>query len=203
MCGRYYFDDETSTGILKIIREMKQQSKDMIIKTGEIYPTQEVPILVADKKEITPQILTWGLKGFGKNKLIINARSESVFDKRMFRESIIKRRCIIPANGFYEWNQLGNKKKYYFTDKDADTIYMAGLYDNQEEKNRFVILTTKANKSMHDIHDRMPFILRKEQIDTWFFAENRTHSLLNEIPIELQRKEMQKEYEQISFDFLE
>lgn len=206
MCGRYYIDDETSLEIKRILNDIDKRFQRKEIKTGEIYPTNMAPILVANKSAIEPTILKWGAAGFDKNRQIINARSESVHEKRMFRESIIYRRCIVPANGFYEWNRLGNKTKYYFTDMNCDTIYMAGIYDNYQGMDSFIILTTSANDSMREIHDRMPLILYKEQVESWLFDEKQTDNLLRLTPPYLHREELSKaankEFEQLTFDFL-
>lgn len=204
MCGRYYIDEETSIEIKKIVQDIQNQKSKSTMKTGEIYPSENVPILVGKSDDMVPKVITWGAPGFNKGSRIINARSETVFDKKMFKDSIIHRRCIIPANGFYEWNRLGDKKKYYFTDLDNDTIYMAGIYNRFEDMDCFMILTTNANSCMSDIHNRMPLILKKEQTKDWLMDEGQTKHFLNMIPYNLRReasKELkQNEYEQMTFD---
>lgn len=206
MCGRYYIAEETSSEIQKIIQRIQSQLDAPSMKTGEIYPSENVPILIAKKGGIVPKIMSWGMPGFHKGSRIINARSETVYEKNMFKDSIIHRRCVIPANGFYEWNQLGSKKKYYFTDSAQDTIYMAGIYNKYQDKECFVILTTNANSCMSDIHNRMPLILKKEQIGDWIMKEELTKDFLNLIPDDLKREEVRdegkEEFEQMTFDFL-
>ena len=175
------------------------------MKTGEIYPSESVPVLVVRDGEVVPEIITWGAPGFSKGSRIINARSETACEKKMFCDSILHRRCIIPANGFFEWNRLGDKKKYYFKDDSEDTIYMAGIYDRYEDTDCFIILTTNANDSMKDIHDRMPLILEREQIMDWLLDDRSTKAFLRRIPRELKREEIKEEkkneYQQLTFDW--
>lgn len=205
MCGRYYIDDETSVEIKKIIQNISKHMSETHMKMGEIYPSQEAPILVAKKDEIVPRVITWGASGYDKGSRIINARSETVFEKRMFQDSIKKRRCIIPANGFYEWNQVGKKKKYYFTDYDADTIYMAGIYNQFQGIESFIILTTSANAGMKEIHNRMPILLQKDEMQEWILDTTKTQYFLKKVPKELNQKLMMEtnlEYEQLTMDLL-
>ncbi|WP_097014802.1 SOS response-associated peptidase [Anaerocolumna aminovalerica] len=196
MCGRYYIDDETSKEIEKILQNINKKNSGKSYKTGEIFPTETVPILVAQKDDMVPDLLTWGFPNSKSKGVIINARSETAFDKNMFQESLISRRCIIPANGFYEWNK--NKEKIYFTQPDSDIIYMAGVYNVFNEESRFVILTTNANDSILDVHDRMPLILQREELHSWLFDNNRTQDFLKQVPTILERK---SEYQQITLEF--
>ena len=83
----------------------------------------------------------------------------------MFRESFLHRRCVVPAAGFYEWNRAGEKA--VFEPENKETLYFAGVYRMEKGVPRFVILTTQANESMVKIHDRMPLIIKEEQIEEW------------------------------------
>jgi putative SOS response-associated peptidase YedK len=97
-------------------------------------------------------------------------------EKRMFRESVEKRRLVVPASGFYEWNE--NKDKYFFKAQDGKIMLFAGFHDNE----RFVILTTAANETVQDVHKRMPLILEKEEIEEWVFDEKATRHFLRKKP---------------------
>lgn len=89
--------------------------------------------------------------------MVINARAESVFAKKMFANSAASKRCIIPASGFYEWD--ASKNKFHFKDGQKGRIlYMAGIYHMEENVNKFVIITTAAK----DILDAVPPLLNKE-----------------------------------------
>lgn len=186
MCGRYYVDDETSREIKKIVEELDKKLGNTKAKTGEIFPTNDAAILVAKDNKIEPDILKWGFPNFKNKGVIINARSETAFEKPMFRTSLTSRRCIIPANGFYEWN--ADKNKIYFTPQSEKVMYMAGIYNLYENEARFVILTTAANTSIEDVHDRMPLLLTENQIEQWIFDDMRTSAILKQTPYMLNRK---------------
>lgn len=102
--------------------------------------------------------------GFIGKELLINARSESVLEKRIFQESVRHRRCVIPAKGFYEWNV--KKEKYQFERLDQEAVlFMAGCFQRFQEQEWFVILTTQANASVSPVHHRMPLVLEKNEIE--------------------------------------
>lgn len=186
MCGRYYIDDDTAKEIEKIVAELDKKYSNKSYKTGEIFPTNDVPILVAKGKNIEPEVVKWGFPNFKGNGVIINARSESAFEKKTFRESLVSRRCIIPASGFFEWNS--SKDKIYFMPKEEHIMYMAGIYNVYNNEARFVILTTEANSSIEDIHNRMPLLLHSNQLDQWVFDDMRTSAILKQTPYLLSRK---------------
>ncbi|QHQ61920.1 SOS response-associated peptidase [Anaerocolumna sedimenticola] len=185
MCGRYYVDDETSREIRKILEQLDAKYENNKRKSGEIFPTDTAPILAAYGKNIEPELSVWGFPNYYKKGVLINARAESVLDKKTFRESVFSRRCVIPSSGFYEWDR--NKKKFLFKREESETLYMAGLYNFFNEECRFVILTTQANQSMNDIHDRMPVVLEKEEIEQWIMDNNSTSRILNQVPPVLAR----------------
>ena len=137
-----------------------------------------------------------GFRQFTGSGLIINARAESVIDKPMFRDSILQRRCVIPASWFYEWNR--QKEKITFKREDSSVLFMAGVYQKHEEGNRFVILTTDANESMRPVHDRMPVILEEQELKDWIYDFEFMREALRRVPRKLCREQ---EYEQQSFLF--
>jgi putative SOS response-associated peptidase YedK len=191
MCGRYYVDDETSREIRKILEQLDNSSlSSSTYKKGEIFPTEKVPVITGDNNNIKPDVYKWGYPGFNNKGVLINARSETVTEKRTFRDSILNRRCIIPANGFYEWDK--DKNKYYFQRNEFDIIYLAGFYQNINNENHFMILTTAANDSMSDIHHRMPLILEQREIDDWIFDNQSIEFILNKISPALVREKTNK-----------
>jgi putative SOS response-associated peptidase YedK len=187
MCGRYYVDDETSREIRKILEQIDAKYVGSKRKSGEIFPTDQAPILAAYNKEIEPELSTWGFPNFNNKGVLINARAETAIEKRTFRESILSRRCVIPSTGFFEWNS--NKKKYLFKRKDEEILYMAGIYSFFKEEYRFVILTTAANESMEEIHDRMPVVLKGDEVEKWILDNNSTSRILHQVPPLLIRTE--------------
>ena len=98
----------------------------------------------------------------------------------MFRESVEKRRIVIPASWFYEWNQ--NKEKNIFYRKDQPTLFMAGFYNVYGNEEYFVILTTQANESVKPVHDRMPLVLEREEIVSWLSEPDKIQAFLHKIP---------------------
>ena len=124
--------------------------------------------------------MTWGLpsqsspaKESGKN--LINARSETIDTKPSFREAFHFRRCLVLADGFYEWKTIGRKKQpYYFSPKAGGMFAMAGIWSNSQPQNsnrqrdaRFCVLTTSSSQILRGIHSRMPVILDPRTYDDW------------------------------------
>ena len=137
----------------------------------EVFPSQQVPAIIIHDSKIRLGFLTWGLipsrakekKGTGH----INARMETLDQKLSFRESFQKRRCLIIAEGFYEWKadpEKGNRKtRYYFQLPSREPFAFAGLWDTwQKEYLGCTIITRDAVGEVRDIHDRMPCVLRPE-----------------------------------------
>jgi putative SOS response-associated peptidase YedK len=146
-----------------------------------ICPTDTIDVVVrgGDDRALVP--MRWGLiPGWWKKPLkemrlaTFNARSESIAEKPTFRDSFQKRRCLIPASGYYEWLPTPNgKQPFYFTRRDGQVITFAGVQDDwvdPESKERIrscSIVITNANKVASDIHDRMPIILDPKDFEQW------------------------------------
>lgn len=184
MCSRYYIDRE----VYKAIGRADLQKRE-----GDICPSCSGPVLTAKGGEIQAREMTWGFPQYQKNGLIINARAETVREKNMFRDSVLHRRCIIPARHFYEWDKDKNKAVFYR--KDAPVLYMAGFYSWFSQGQRFVILTVEANDSVRQVHSRMPLILEQTEIEPWILDEGFLDAALHKIPAQLDRFQ---EYEQLS-----
>ena len=180
MCGRYNFSAEESREISKIIEEVQRKYGASSIKTGEIYPTNQVAVLVQEQNELQPQPVIWGFPNFrSKSGVIINARSETAEEKRTLAESLKVRRCVVPTSGFYEWTQDKDKTKYLFHCSGGGVLYLAGLYNDYGDERRMVILTTAANKSVSDIHNRMPVVLSENELSDWVGNPNRALEILH------------------------
>jgi putative SOS response-associated peptidase YedK len=121
--------------------------------------------------------LRWGLiPSWAKDPKIgvqcINARAETISEKPSFREALQKRRCLIPADGFWEWETIGKKKiPWMFTRPDGEELCMAGLWEawNSPEGilETFTIITTSPNELVKSVHDRMPVILSEDEGEVW------------------------------------
>jgi putative SOS response-associated peptidase YedK len=191
MCGRYNFTVEQNDEILEILEKLNAKFHNAAVKTGDIYPTNQAPILALDQEEISPTISAWGFPKFNEKGVMINARSETAFEKKTFRDSLLNRRCIIPSTGFYEWDS--EKRKFLFRMEGTKVLYMAGLYTRYGEELRFVILTTEANASMKEIHTRMPLVIPKQEVSAWIKDAKATGDYLKRVPPMLVREVVKEE----------
>jgi putative SOS response-associated peptidase YedK len=195
MCGRYVvFSEKDIEEINQIIREVSERFGKDSVKTGEIYPTNQAPVFVAEKGTLQTTLMTWGLPQYNRSGVIINARAETAHEKRTFKTALDLRRCVIPSTGFYEWTHNADKKakeKFLFNLSDGPMLYMAGLYNLvPNELPRYVVLTTEANDSMKEIHNRMPVILKPNEIDEWINNPSATMEILHRTPPELVKEKV-------------
>lgn len=194
MCGRYYVDDDTARAIERLVEQIdtklaRQQGK------RDIMPSQMATIIRAGQLGTELTTMNWGFPAVTGSGLVINGRVESVNEKPMFRQNIISRRCIIPAAGFYEWNE--EREKFTFDMPDTPVIYLAGIWNSYQEQDRFVILTTQANASMKPVHDRMPLLLDESEIISWLYDKEVTTILRKTVTKQLRRT---CEHEQMKLD---
>lgn len=189
MCGRYYIDSDVEKEIFRIVQEIDENMK--MGRAGDIYPSQEAPVLYGKGEWLRGGGMRWGFQG-RDNRLLINARAETVMERPMFSDSVRQRRCVIPAKHFYEWNR--EKQKVTFGSGQKRTLFMAGFYREQEDGPHFIILTTAANDSVRPVHERMPLILGKEEIRSWIWEDSRLCGFLNKSSPLLERWQ---DYEQI------
>jgi len=174
MCGRFVLT--ASPDAIQTAFDLTSIPADMTPRFN-IAPTQPVAVIANDAPKAL-QFYRWGLiPSWAKDPKIgnqmINARSESAPEKPAFRAAFKRRRCLIPADGFYEWQKQGSDKIPLFIHlKDRELFAMAGLWEvwhsaEGEEIRTCTVLTTEANAFMEPIHNRMPVILRKEDYDFW------------------------------------
>ena len=174
MCGRY-----------TLVKKAEEVAKRFKVDVGQNYkprynaaPTQLLPVITSD----SPEGLSWFYWGlipsWSKNKSIstklINARAETLEEKASFRTALKKRRCLIPADGFYEWKPVSKKGKvpYRITLLNEELFAFAGLWEEYEDDegdivHTFTIVTTQANSTLQSIHERMPVILTRETEGLW------------------------------------
>lgn len=184
MCGRYTLEDGISNeAFSQICQTISDSMPGVRLPTGEITPSWSVPVLIAPG---TPALQSWGFPRSDGRGLIINARAETADTKPIFRQSLLHRRCAIPCTGFFEWDQ--NKRKYHFTLPEHKLFYLAGIYNLFSGQAHFVILTTQANPSMADIHDRMPIILDDNTVAQWLNDPEAALRILRQEPPFLTRK---------------
>ncbi|MCD8398673.1 MAG: SOS response-associated peptidase [Lachnospiraceae bacterium] len=191
MCSRYYIDDDTLDEVSGLL--MGRKSSGLKWTAGDVHPGETAPIIMRRNAGIWLDKMKWGFPQYSGKGLFINARAETALQKKTFSESVLHRRCVILARHFYEWD--ASKNKVTFLCESGSTLYMAGFYNLIEDEIRFMILTTQANPSVSPVHDRMPLILEKENIEDWICDGEQTQTFLQKIPVSLQRTQ---EYEQQS-----
>lgn len=160
MCGRYIYLDENNKEMkLRIDQLKKFFSEDELrnVSLHEVFPSQKTPVYTLCNDELIPKIMQFGYNRFNNKGLIINARCETVNEKPTFRSDFLKRRCIVIASSYFEWDS--SKKKHEFKKKDS-LLYMAAIC-NQEDQ--MAILTRKAQDNSAAIHERCPLILTYDQ----------------------------------------
>ena len=175
--------------------DKKYGEQGMSVKTGEIFPTDTAPVVSVVDGKPALSLMRWGFPKWDGKGVIINAKCETAGEKRMFAAALAHRRCVIPATGFIEWTSGEGKRKYVFNTENDPMLYMAGLYSDyvdmlkdEQLTERFVILTTNANDSISDVHNRMPVVLYKNEIVRWLKDFSYTHALLYRSTVQFVRK---------------
>jgi len=147
------------------------------------HPTQKLPIIKSYTNGRALEISEWGIipnwaKDKKKFKPLINARVETLVEKITFKKLIQTSRCLVIADGYYEWKQEGGSKiPYYFTRQDNEMMFFAGIY----EKNQFCIITKEAGSNVKDIHNREPLIINKNQLNNYLNVKKDGKEILNAV----------------------
>ncbi|AOV07208.1 hypothetical protein BI350_06410 [Sporosarcina ureilytica] len=175
MCGRFSMTSPIEQ--IQLAFELSNLSELNLTPRYNVAPSQQVFSIISDGENKRGGFLKWGLvPSWSKDSKIgykmINARSETVDTKPSFKNLLKRRRCLIVADGFYEWkNEDGKKQPFRIKMKDDRVFAFAGLWDrwqsNGETIQSCTIITTEANDVVSDIHDRMPVILPKEKQEIW------------------------------------
>lgn len=167
MCGRFFVPEDDSIEMIRSIVEYLEH-RNVKAKTGDVFPG-DIAAVVASNRLMQPQpfAMEWGYR-LSDGKRIINARSETAAQKAMFADGIRQRRCLIPAQHYYEWEKAdGRKVKYAIEPKDSDGFFLAGIYRLEAGKPVFTVLTRSAAEDIAFIHERMPVILPVEAATDW------------------------------------
>jgi putative SOS response-associated peptidase YedK len=179
MCGRYMIISSPEA-FRRLFGYLEQPN---FPPRYNVAPTQPIPVvrIVEGRRQFA--LVRWGLippwvKDPRKFTLLINARAESVNDKPAFRYPMRRRRCLVPADGFYEWKEEGGRKRpYCVRPKNGEPIAFAGLWEtwigpNGEELETAAIITTNANRDLAVLHERMPVIVPPDAFDFWLDCRN-------------------------------
>jgi putative SOS response-associated peptidase YedK len=188
MCGRFAQRSDPK----RLAKEFKIAEVPDVEARYNIAPTQDILSIRRAEDDREAVFLKWGLvpswaKDVSIGAKLINARSETVTEKPSFREAFKKRRCIIPADGFYEWQRTEERKQpFFFQMRDERPFGFAGLWESWqgvggEAIESCTILTTEANDVLRPVHDRMPVILHSNDYELWFDEDVRKQELLKDL----------------------
>ena len=177
MCGRYVVTNPVSKTKSLVKTAIKVEDKE----NYNAHPYQDLPVIKKYTNGNALENLKWGLvPSWSKKKEfkpLINARLETIDEKVSFKKLIQLTRCVVVADGFYEWKrEERNKIPYYFLREDKKIIYIAGIYENDQ----FCLVTEEASKNILEIHRRQPVILNEKDINRYLNIELNGSSFLKE-----------------------
>ena len=199
MCGRYYLDDEIHDD--RLAKQMKQ-AIDISTKicanmktSGEIRPTDIAPVIAPSRitRKMSAFPMQWGFNHPKRGMLVFNTRMETAPEKDLFVTSVDDRRCLIPASCYYEWKKIDRNKKerYAFYTENHEPLYLAGLYIRTSDEQRlpcFSILTQDAEKSIKEIHPRMPVIVPYSRAEEWLSPDTNFHDFIYNLFVPLEAR---------------
>jgi putative SOS response-associated peptidase YedK len=188
MCGRYDFSRKEFSDLR--IRWNLDEEFPLLKPRYNIAPNQDAPVIINAGGEKSVELLQWGLvplwakePAFGNR--MINARSEGLTEKASFRSLLERRRCLVPACGFYEWRKEGKEKvAMRFKLRSGEPFVFAGLWDFWRKPdgkflNTFTIVTTEPNDLLRPIHDRMPVMLNDDGALKWLSGDGKVSDALS------------------------
>jgi putative SOS response-associated peptidase YedK len=196
MCGRFVSSTPVSKLVEQfLVEEVKVEEHD---PSYNVAPATEILAVAAGSEGIRRLgTFKWGLvpswaKDPATGNRMINLRAETVSEKPSFRRMLAKHRCIIPADGFYEWKDMGKGRKkqpFYIRARDGSVLAFAGLWEAWKEKDASdddwlrtcTIITTKPNKLLEPIHDRMPVVLPPDIWEAWLDRSNEDADAMAEL----------------------
>ncbi len=184
MCGRYVSVSSTSILVDRFTIDEVRFPADANEPDYNVAPTVEQPIVAVSRGARVLDRVRWGLvpswaQDISIGSRQINARAESVATKAAYKRAFVKRRAIVPADGFYEWQKLEGKKQkqpWFVRRRDGEPLAFAGLWeiwhdpaigDDAPRLRTFTIITTEANELLQPIHERMPVVLPESEWSRW------------------------------------
>jgi len=192
MCGRYVVTKPVTKTTDLVKTTIKVEDKD----NYNAHPTQKLPVIKSYTNGKTLENYDWGLvPSWATDKKdfrpLINARLETLMEKVSFKKLIQTSRCLVVADGYYEWKRANKEKiPYYFTRSDNSLIFFAAIHQN----NQFCIITREATDKIKEIHHREPLILNKEQISNYLDIKKEGTNILKSIkPPELKFLKVSKD----------
>jgi putative SOS response-associated peptidase YedK len=179
MCGRYVVTKPVTKTVGLVKTTIKVEDKD----NYNAHPAQKLPVIKSYTNGKTLENCDWGLiPSWAADKKdfrpLINARLETLMEKVSFKNLIQTSRCLVVADGYYEWKRENKEKTpYYFTKSDSSLMFLAAIHQN----NQFCIITRKATDKVKEIHHREPLILNEEQISNYLDVKREGTNILKSI----------------------
>jgi putative SOS response-associated peptidase YedK len=190
MCGRYLLDEADQIAPRFHVEDWDEAE---LKPNYNVAPTQVMPVITKSKDgKAQIEMMRWGiprklfLNGKVVEKELINTKSEKAFD-RFWRKTVASQRCLVPANGFYEWKgPAGNKTPFFIHPKNEKLFAFAGIWDTWKSKDgheikTYSIMTTEPNAEMREIHNREPVMLYREDESSWLEPSNDNQSALERL----------------------
>ena len=179
MCGRYVITKPVSKTLDLVKTNIKVEDTDNF----NAHPSQKLPVIKSYTNGKALENLDWGLiPSWAKDKKdfkpLINARVETLVEKISFKKLIQTSRCLVVADGYYEWKRVEKEKvPYFFQREDNDLIFFAGIFQDK----KFCIITREASNEIKEIHSREPLIINKSQINNYLNIKKNGMEILNSI----------------------
>ncbi|MBQ1734371.1 MAG: SOS response-associated peptidase family protein [Lachnospiraceae bacterium] len=199
MCGRYEIYQEIKDEQLEVLIRQALRTSGKICANmkpaGEIRPTDIAPVIApsALNRRIGAFPMRWGFAHPTRGMLVFNTRMETAPEKDLFVSSIDERRCLIPASRYFEWKKVDAKRKvcYAIGALDRQPLYLAGLYIRTSDEHRlpcFSILTQEAEKSIRDVHPRMPVLVPFSRAEEWLSPDTDFHEFIYNLSVPVEAK---------------
>ena len=197
MCGRYSFgegkwDEDLAVTMAQAVRVAQKFGVKMKTE-GEIRPTDVAPVIApsARDRSLGAFPMQWGFTHPKRGMLVFNTRMETAQERGMLAGSIDDRRCLVPAECYYEWKKIDPKRKerYAFRAADGSPLFMAGLYIRTSDVRQlpcFTILTQDAQKAIRDLHPRMPVLVPWSRAAEWLSPDTDFLGMLHDLRVEVQ-----------------
>ena len=192
MCGRYKICKPVSKTVDLVKTNIKVEDTD----NYNAHPSQKLPIIKSYTNGKALELYEWGLvpgwsKKIEKFSPLINARKETLMEKVTFKNLIQTSRCLVLADGYYEWKREEKSKiPYYFTKEDDELMFFAAIHQN----NQFCIITREATENVSKIHHREPLVINQSQINNYLNVKKDAMEILNSIkPPKLKFHEISKD----------
>ena len=194
MCGRYKLEDKIDDERLEeqVRQAIRIAAKlDAKMKTsGDIRPTDIAPVIAPSSRNraLGAFPMQWGFIHPKRGMLVFNTRMETAQERDMLAGSVQDRRCLIPASWYYEWKKIDprRKERYAFRAADGAPLYMAGLYIRTSDEHRlpcFTVLTQDAEKSIKDLHPRMPVLVPYARAEEWLSPDTDFHGMIRDLRV--------------------